>query len=185
MAENVFDGSTNRYRAGLWRITMVGLLIALGLILHFVEAMLPLLPIVGPVPGAKLGLANIITLMALMILGIRGGGLVLFFRIFLGGILSGTFLTFPFYLSFIGGTIAFSFMAIALFFGKRYLSIIGISILGAIGHNTGQILAAAWFVGSWGTLYYFPYLLLLSLPTGFFIGLVARMALSMMRGVNL
>ncbi len=159
---------------GIYRLTNIALFVAIGLILHLLEALLPLLT---PVPGAKMGLANIVTLMALVLYGAKGGGQVVMLRIFLGSFLTGTFLTVPFYLSLSGGILAFLTMAITISYGKDRFSMIGVSIIGAIFHNIGQIAAAALLVGNLGIFYYLPYLTLLALPTGFMVGIIAKYVL--------
>lgn len=162
------------------RLALIGVLVALGLILHIIESLLPALAFV---PGAKLGLANIITLMGMVLLGIKSGGVILFLRIFLASLLVGTFLTLPFYLSLTGGVFAFLVMAIALIFFSKWMSLIGVSILGALAHNLGQVLAAALVIGNWGVFYsYFPLLSIVAIPTGFFVGITARMSLNLVHG---
>ena len=156
---------------GVQRLTYLALLTSVGLILHLVESALP--PFL-PVPGAKLGLANIATLLALSLFGIKGAGQIVLLRIFLASILAGTFLTLPFYLSFFGGILSFTIMALITVYGQKYFSIIGLSISGALFHNLGQILIASLVIGNWGVLYYLPYLSAIALPTGFIIGISAN-----------
>ncbi len=173
------SAATFSYQEGIRRLVLVGLLAAMGIILHFIES---LLPAIAPVPGARLGLANIITLMALILLGMKGGGQVLFLRIFLGSLLGGTFMTLPFYLSLTGGVLAFFSMSLALFLGRDSFSLVGISILGALTHNLGQLIAVAFIIGSMGVFYYLPYLVLLAIPTGILVGMGARYSLQALPG---
>lgn len=165
----------------VYRLTNIALLVAIGLVLHLLEALLPLLT---PVPGAKIGLANIVTLMALVLYGVKGGGQVVMLRIFLGSFLAGTFLTLPFYLSLSGGILAFLSMVVTIVYGKDHFSMIGISIMGAIFHNVGQIAVAALIVGNPGIFYYLPYLTLLALPTGFMVGIITKYVLGVFRRVK-
>ncbi len=175
------DYRDNRFRHGIRRIAAIGILTAMGLVFHFIESLLPLLT---PVPGARLGLANIPVGLAIVLLGVRGGGQVLILRIFLGSLLAGTFLTFPFYLSLAGGVLAFSFMAFTYTYGGAYFSLIGVSIMGAVAHNLGQILVAVFFIGGWGVMYYLPFLSLIAIPTGFLVGAVASYTLSHLQEVS-
>lgn len=169
---NISNEFKRKYSSGLRRTILIGLLSSSGLILHFIES---LLPVWAPVPGAKLGLANIITLVAIVLLGVKGGGQVLMLRIFLGALLAGTFLTFPFYLSLSGGVLALTAMSLGYTFGRTTFSLVGISLIGAVAHNIGQLLATVLFVGSWGVFYYFPFLVLMAIPAGFLVGITAHL----------
>ncbi len=181
MQESKIVVANNPYYDGVRRLALIGLLAAMGIILHFIES---LLPAIAPVPGAKLGLANIITLMAIVVLGIKGGGQVLFLRVFLGSLMAGTFLTLPFYLSLAGGILAFISMSITLFWAKEKFSLVGVSILGALSHNIGQLLAVAVIIGNLGVFYYLPYLALLAIPTGLLVGMGARYSLNALPGIR-
>ncbi|MEJ6950448.1 Gx transporter family protein [Natronospora cellulosivora (SeqCode)] len=157
------------------RIVLVGLLVSLGLILHFVEAMLPMSAIV---PGAKLGLANIVSLVGLVLLGFQGGLLILLLRIILGSLLIGTFMTISFYLSLSGGLLSYLIMASAYFTFREKFSLIGYSVIGATFHNIGQIVIAYFIIQNPGIFYYLPYLVLLAIPTGIGVGLVSYFSIS-------
>ena len=121
---------------GLQRITRIALLTALSLILFILESFLPL-PL--PVPGAKLGLAAIVTLIALYLLPTRDAALMLTLRIVLASAF-GCGLA-PMLYSLAGGAASFAAMALL----KRYtpLSIVGISAAGGFLHNMAQLLVAA------------------------------------------
>lgn len=156
---------------GIRRLTYIALLVSIGLVLHLIESFLPPL---FPFPGAKLGLANIVTLVALVAFGSQAGGQVVGLRIFLASLMAGSFLTLPFYLSLVGGTLAFLIMALLARYAKRYFSLIGLSIAGALFHNLGQILVATFVLGNLAVFYYLPILTLLALPTGFMVGIIAK-----------
>jgi heptaprenyl diphosphate synthase len=68
-------------------------------------------------------------------------------------------------------------MYLAYYFFEDYLSLIGISIIGAVAHNTAQITAAYIIISNLGIFYYLPFLILLALPTGFGVGLVSYFTL--------
>ena len=152
------------------KIIIIGLLVGMGLILNVVETMIPMTFIV---PGAKLGLANVVNLIGLILLGFTGGFQILLLRIVLGSLIIGTFLTIPFYLSLSGGLLAYLMMGMAYYLLQDKLSVIGISVLGAVFHNIGQIITAYFIIGTSGIFYYLPYLILLAVPTGIGVGLIA------------
>lgn len=152
------------------RQAFLALLTAMGIILHIVELNLPALPMI---PGAKVGLANIVTLMALLSFGFREAFTVLLLRLAVGSLLSGTFMSITFFLSLSGGLMGFWFLNLSYHYLLGYLSLMGVSMLGAFGHNLGQILLAFYIINNPGLFYYFPYLALAAIPTGFFTGYLA------------
>ncbi|SJZ92840.1 Gx transporter family protein [Selenihalanaerobacter shriftii] len=150
------------------KLLYLALLTALAVVLHMVEALIPTSIIV---PGAKLGLSNSIILLTLVLFDSKAGFKVLLLRIIISSLLIGTFMTTSFYLSLAGGLLSFSLMALAYKYLSDKFSIVGISLLGAVAHNIGQIVTAYLVINNWGIFYYLPYLLLFALPTGVFIGL--------------
>ncbi len=148
------------------------MLLALALVLHGLEALLPP-PL--PVPGVKLGLANLMTVAAMLALGARAGLLLALARSVLGGLLLGTFLSVGFFLS-LGGALAGALAtAVALRWLRPGLSLVGVSVLGALAHNTAQLaLAWLWFVHSGVLFFYLPVLWLLAAASGTATGLVLR-----------
>lgn len=156
-------------------VSQIGLLVALGLVLQIIEGALP--PIL-PVPGAKLGLANLATVIALVLLGPGEALAVTVLRCLLGGLLRGSFVGLTLSLS--AGITSTLVMDALYVFGSPFISLTGISIAGAVTHNATQLWVAIWLVGFPGLRYYLPYLLLLALPTGFVIGVASRrLALSL------
>ena len=89
------------------KIVIIGLLVGSGLILNIIETMIPMSFVV---PGAKLGLANIVNLIGLVLFGFNGGFLILILRLLLGSVLIGTFMTISFYLSLSGAIIGYLMM---------------------------------------------------------------------------
>ena len=112
------------------KMMTMAIMVALGVILHRLEALLPL-----PSPWIKLGLANLMTLVALIFLGFKEAVIVTFLRVVLGSILGGTFLGPTFFLSLVGGIAAILVMGMLYKVGKNRMSLIGISILGAYTHT--------------------------------------------------
>lgn len=152
------------------KIAHVAVLVTFALAIHTVEAALPL-PIL--VPGAKLGLANIITLLAFIVYGFQAAMLVAVVRSVLGSLFIGNFLGFGFFLSLAGAVVSTVAMAIGLVFWRRgYLSLVAVSIIGAVAHNTAQVSVASLLIGNINLFkLYLPLLLVLAVPTGFFTGL--------------
>ena len=143
------------------RITLCAVLIALALGLSYMERFIPL-NLVVPLPGIKLGLANIVTLMALYFLGLKTAFTVLILRCFLNSLFSGGITALAFSLT--GGILAMLIMALVRKF--PFLSIYGVSILGAAAHNIGQIFAAMLLLKSAYVFAYLPLLLAVSVVTG-------------------
>ena len=145
------------------------MLITFALVIHIVESFIP-----TPIPGAKLGLANVITLMAFILYGLNSALLVSGIRTVLGSFFAGNFLGTGFYLSFSGAMISTLVMAVGIYLWRKdRLSLVAVSIMGAVAHNITQVLIAALILASpYLITTYLPILLLLALPTGFFTGLV-------------
>ena len=141
----------------------------MALILSYIESLIPL-PL--PIPGAKIGLPNIITLVSLLTLGWPLTLLVVIARIFLSGFLFGGGFSIVYSLG--GGLLSLLVMSLLLHFFKNRISIILISVFGAITHNLGQVIVAAIVVQTTSLLLYFLFLMLLAIPTGLFIGITAR-----------
>ena len=148
-------------------LTLCAVLAALALALSYMESFFALARIV-PLPGVKLGLANIVTLYALYALGFPSALAILFVRCTLGALFAGNASALLF--SLLGGLSAL--LVMALLSGAKKLSIFGVSIAGAAAHNCGQVCAALITLGSTAPLYYLPFLLLVSLFTGALSGLI-------------
>ena len=141
-------------------IAKSAVLIALSLALSYAERFIPL-QLVIPLPGVKLGLANVVTLVALYLLGWKQTLPILLVRCFLGS-LFGSLTGLAFSLT--GGLLALGVMALCR--QMPLFSIYGVSILGAAAHNIGQILAATVLMNSLYVCAYLPYLLLIGICTG-------------------
>ena len=152
---------------GAGRITRLALLTAIALTIFMAEAQLPVLPI----PGVKLGLANIVTVYAMFALGPRDALLVLSSRVFLGAVFSGQMMTL--FYSGAGGLLSWSMLALL----RRPLGRERIWLASpgsALFHNLGQLLAAAGIARSWAVLAYLPYLVLAGCAAGLFTGVGAQ-----------
>lgn len=150
------------------RLTLMAMLTAASLIIFIVEAQLP--PLL-PIPGVKLGLANLITLTAMVMLGRREAGAILLCRIVLGSVFAGGVSALLF--SIAGGLLSYLVMCLLknAFPGKLLWVL---SVFGAIAHNVGQLAVAVLISGTPKlALYYGPALLAAGILTGAFTGLAA------------
>lgn len=155
----------------LQKLTTLGLLTALSLIIYVFESLL--VPIV-PIPGIKPGLANVITLITLKRQGPREAGIVLLCRILLASFFFGQALSFFYSLS--GGFFCLLVMSLCHFLlGRNYLPIN--SIMGAIAHNLAQLATAMLLTKSIAVISYLPFLMISAIITGAFTGLCAHFAL--------
>ena len=151
-------------------IALCAVLTALALGLSTLENLFPV-SLVIPLPGVKLGLANIVTVFALYELGAAPALVILLARCLLGGLFAGNVSALLF--SLLGG-----FTAMAVMIGLkrcRRLSIYGVSIGGAAAHNVGQMAAAVFISRTSAILYYLPVLLVSGIVTGIFTGLCAQL----------
>ena len=121
----------------VYRLTRCAVLTALALALSVAEGLVPL-TILIPLPGLRLGLANLVTVYALCRLSGREALLILLARCLLGSLLGGNLMALAFSLT--GGLLALGVMALLL--RLPALSLFGVSVAGAAAHNAGQILAA-------------------------------------------
>ncbi len=147
------------------RTVELGFLLALALILSYVESLIPLS---FGIPGIKLGLPNLIVLLLLYAGDKKEALLVNVLRIVLSGFLFSNLYAILYALS----GAAFSFAAMLI--GKKggRLSMIGVSVLGGVFHNMGQLVTAAFVVETFGVFYYLPFLLAAGTATGALLGFV-------------
>ena len=150
------------------KLVFLALLTAVSLCVWVIEAQIPA-PL--PVPGVKLGLANVVTLTAMSLLGRREAGVVLLLRVVLGSLFAGSFSAILFSLA--GGVLAWAAMALTIaLFSEKQLWVV--SVFGALAHNLGQLLAALAVTKTPGILWYAPALLAAGVVTGVFTGLAAQ-----------
>ncbi len=154
----------------LKKLTALALYTTLSLAIYAVESFVPSLI---PIPGIKLGLANIITLFLLRHYSFRDAALVLTARILLSSLLFGQALSLLYSLS--GGV--FSLLTMYLFcklLQRKHLFLVGAT--GGITHNLGQLLTAFLITATPGVLSYLPYLILSGILTGLFTGFCCTFA---------
>lgn len=148
-------------------IAYFGLLLTLALILSYVESMIP---IFVSVPGVKLGLANLVVLICLYSFEVRYAFLLSILRVILAGLLFGNLFSILYSLA--GAILSL----LVMFFAKKALKlgILGVSVLGGVFHNVGQLLVAIVLVSNYRISYLFPYLLLSGILTGAIIGILTN-----------
>ena len=150
------------------KITQLSLLTAIALTIFMVEAQIPALL---PIPGIKLGLANIITVFAVFAIGPKDAAAVLFVRIFLGAVFAGNFSTI--FYSAAGGACAIGVtILLKKILTQKQLWVAG--AMGAIAHSIGQMGMAVLLTATPGLVAYLPVMILVSIITGTFTGLCAQ-----------
>lgn len=159
------------------RLTRCAVLTALALALSVAEGLVPL-TILFPLPGLRLGLANLVTVYVLVTMGGGEALLILLARCFLGALLGGNLSSLAFSLT--GGLLAFALEWLLL--KCRPLSLFGVCMAGAAAHNTGQILSAMALMRTAAPLVYLPPLLLASVLTGAFTGWVTALLVKRLPG---
>ena len=149
------------------KLCFMAVLTAIALTIFMIENQLPS-PV--PIPGIKLGLANIITLTAMAILGRKEAGAILAARIIMGAIFAGSPSTFIY--SAAGGILAYIVMCVTIgLFKENQLWIV--SAFAAIAHNAGQLGACVLIVKTPGIFAYAPILAASGVITGVFTGFAA------------
>ncbi len=149
------------------RFTYLALLSAMAITLNLMEtAMLP--PMFGIF---RIGLANIISLVTIRILGIKEMIIVNMMRVIIGNLMSGRFMGSSFWIS-LGGVVLSSVVLIIM--DKLHSSMMFSSVMSAIAHSVGQVSVVAFFYMTTYIAVILPYFLLLSVPTGLLTGFVAK-----------
>lgn len=151
------------------RIALCGMLTALALALSLAERMIPL-ELLIPIPGIKLGLANVVTMFALLFLTAGEAYSILFCRVLLAALFAGSVTQFLF--SLLGGMLALTTTWLLLHRRGSWFSFYGISAASAAMHNIGQIFAAMLVMQSVDVIAYLPLLLISAIPMGFLTGAI-------------
>lgn len=154
------------------KLTTLALLSAVALTIFVIELQIP--PLV-PIPGVKLGLANIVTVFAVFAFRGRDGALVLAVRIFLGAVFAGNFSTI--FYSAAGGAMAIlTTIGLKRILTNRQLWVAG--AMGAVAHSIGQMAMAVALTATPGLVIYLPMMIVCSIITGVFTGLCAQFVLN-------
>ncbi|MFP4077595.1 MAG: Gx transporter family protein [Bacillota bacterium] len=158
------------------RLVFLAVMLGVSVVLNIVER--TAVQGFSGLPMIRLGLANIVVLILLYTYGRKDAFSVLILRIVLVGFVTGL-LSPSFLLSFSGGMVAFALMN--LFKRLPGFSIISVSVMGSLGHAVGQIFMAIFILETSEIVYILPILTAISIPTGIFIGLVARKLIALMK----
>ncbi len=158
-------------------VAQYGMLIALAFVFSYVEAMIPL-PL--PVPGMKLGLANLVSVVGLYTVGLAGTAVTALVRIVLVGFTFGN--TFSMIYSLAGGLMSMMVMAGAKKSG--WFGTAGVSILGGVFHNVGQLAVAAYVTRTAGVFAYFPVLMAAGVVAGMVIGMLGGWIVERIKSVT-
>lgn len=153
------------------KIAQYALLIALALVLSYVEALVPLS---FAVPGIKLGLPNLVVMFALYRLGVREAAVISALRVVLVSFMFSGLLSMAY--SLCGAALSLAVMALIKKSGK--FSPVGVGAVGGVAHNLGQILCAMALLGTARIIYYLPVLLISGVTAGVLIGIVSGILVS-------
>lgn len=159
------------------QISNIAVLSAMAIILSYFERMIPA-PV--PVPGIKLGLANVVVVICLYYLGPKQAFGISILRVLVVSILFGGLSSMLYSLS--GGLL--SFFGMVLLKKTNLFSIIGVSVFGAVLHSTGQIMMACFILDTSKLLYYLPILIMCSVIAGIITGLIAYYTLANLNTIN-
>lgn len=158
------------------KIALCGVLTALAMIFSYIESVIPV-PI--PVPGIKLGVANIAVITILYVLGVKEAIVINLLRIVLTSLLFGNVNSFLFSIS--GAALSLTIMIIMK--KLAFFSCKGVSVCGGVMHNIGQIIAAVFIMGSEAIVFYLPVLIVSGVFTGVVIGVVSGIVAKHVRKV--
>lgn len=150
------------------KLTTLSLLIAVAMILSYIES---LVPAFVAVPGVKVGLSNIATVFALYTLGAPSAVAVSLIRVFLSSLLFGNFAMMIYSLA--GAFLALGFMVLLKY--TELFSEVGVSVVGGVAHNAGQVIAAAFMMENAGIAYYLIPLVVSGTVAGIVVGLAAAL----------
>lgn len=157
------------------KLAQLGLLTTIALIIFIVELRIPDL---APIPGVKLGLANIVTVYAVYRFTAKECALILYARILLGSIFGGNMMALLYSLS--GGTLCLlGMLLLRRVIDEKHIWIC--SVLGAVLHNIGQIAVAAAVMKTAAVVTYLPFLMVSGCIAGAFTGMCAQFLISRSR----
>ncbi|WP_075722011.1 Gx transporter family protein [Roseburia sp. 499] len=157
------------------KVAYMGMLVALAFIFSYIES---LIPITVGIPGIKLGLANMVIIVTLFTMGTGPAFVLSLVRIVLTGFTFGNLAMMMYSLG--GGMLSLLIMVIAR--KLKLFSVTGVSVLGAVFHNIGQILVAAIVVENSSLFYYLPVLLVSGVFFGGVIGMVGAILIKRLSG---
>ncbi|MGI6160469.1 MAG: Gx transporter family protein [Christensenellales bacterium] len=151
------------------KIAILAMIIAMASVMHWLESLLP--PLLPTVPGVRLGLANIFTLVTLAAFGVPDAFAVAGLRCLLGAALGGSLSSFLY--AFAGAMLSCAVMSLIHTVSRGKVSLYGVSVAGAVFHNVGQLAVAALILETGYLFSYLPVMSAVAVPTGMFVGLCA------------
>ena len=149
------------------KISYYGIFASLAILMGYVELMIPF-PM--PVPGVKIGLSNIVVLLCMYVMGIKEGFYISIVRVIISALLFRGFMGFWYSIS--GAALSYIVMALAI--KSKHISSIGVSVLGGVFHNIGQIIVAVIILGRSVVIYLVPVLMVSGVVSGIAIGLITK-----------
>ena len=161
-------------------LTRMALLTAAAVVLGYVER---LIPMPGSIPGIKLGLANTVLLYAIYLLDTRSAFVLMILKVGLSGLLYSGVSAMMFSLG--GGLCSLVMMLLVKKLGGSGVSIIGVSVVGAVFHNVGQTAVAALMVNTAALMGYVPFLLVAAVVTGILTGIAGKYAIQGLKASGL
>jgi heptaprenyl diphosphate synthase len=166
------------------KMVLLSALTALSIVLNWLENLFFPWTIL-PVPGVKLGLANVVFLLVLLLSGFSYALLLSILRVLVVGVFSGTVATVVFPLSLGGAVLSLVLIKIACLIGNGRFSLMGLSVIGAVGHNLGQVVVLMLIPGlfpQWTVTYLLlPALIFLAIPAGLATGWIAGQILPVIK----
>ncbi len=159
------------------KIVLMGFFVALGLVLQYIESFIP----IAVLPGGKIGLSNIVTIVNIYLLGPWNAIIIATLRAFLGALLFGGVSAIPY--SVVGAILSSSLMGYMIVKTDKF-SPVGISVIGAVIHNFGQIIVAMAIFMSFRIIVYFPVLIVLGVLGGFITGICSLKILKHIKKVS-
>ncbi len=159
-------------------MVMISIMTAIAIILHYVEGLFPL-PVV--IPGIKLGLSNVVSLIALYLFGPSSAIIIMILRVLMTSFLYSGLSSVIFSLS--GGVAALSLMIAIWKLRDKGFSIVSASVAGGMFHNVGQILAASFVLGTPTVLSYLPVLIISGIITGFATGMLSSLLIPRLKRI--
>ncbi|MFD3158344.1 Gx transporter family protein [Haloimpatiens sp. FM7330] len=158
------------------KMIFIALLVAQAIVLNVIERMIPLN---FTIPGAKLGLANIITLTCIYLFSFKETLAIIILRTVLGSLLAGSLSSFLYSIS--GALLSFIVMYFLILISKEKISTIGISVFGGVFHNIGQLTVAMIIIENANIFYYLPILMITGVATGVAVGICTKYLLVYLR----
>jgi heptaprenyl diphosphate synthase len=158
----------------------LSMLLALSIVLSLIESYIPIIGNI--IPGVKLGIANAVVILVIYLYSFKDALFLSVTRVILVGMIRTGLINIIFMFSLAGALFSITFMTLA----KRYtkLSIIGVSIIGAIMHSVGQILVIIIHTQTLNIIYFLPVLLFFSIPTGIIVGMAANEVIKIYKDLN-